>query len=768
MKKSKITYKQSVALTIFALIGILVIVFGAYSYYDYRKECQERAGREAEIVANRVVAQVNERLDNLRQYYISSVEEDEIRWVLENDISYADYSHYKGAFDAMACRSFFNGYVSGFTFVNYRTGWVLNNKGMFPLEETYNQDMLQELFDSSNGGIDKNYWNYDSTFSIENTVDRKYRVTVETEGLNFIMRLPSYSYNVYGMLIVNLNMNTWKQWMQEWISQNEELVVLDEEGDVIYSSNSRLTAECQNIQQKYGDAEMPRQVTGDGVPYMVSSSQSGILNWNYYVLHDIRTEQNVSTRFSSVFLILMVLLLAVCFWLVTYMIYHPISNLMRDFSQGMDKKSVGNELDFLAGSFRNLKEDKQALQGLLEQQQDKLLELFELRLVRGEVRSEDEWTEYIEDFHLRSWKYFATAVVVLNLRGEEETQSNFSEDAICLKIVQELPQEIKNLAWMPPIYNACTIFGLFAEDDENALVNKITEFYKNLQEHAESMYGYRILMGVSATHTDHKHIRAAYRESINALTASSHKEPENEGIPQQENAIQDCNFYLASTTMHDGSYDNSFEKEIQSGIKTIDKIQCYKTTDEFTHYLAERGGSQDENMIFILRYVNSILLTALEARVDLNMLYPDGLRKVYREVLEVTEPSRERRYIKANFIDPIIEARSELLENRSYSMMEEIEKRIAEKKGDITLTECADAMGVHPTYIWKILKMEKGKAFSDYLEEYKLEEAKRLLLRTNMTVAEIATELNYTNAQNFIRFFSKSTGVTPGKFRKLY
>lgn len=84
------------------------------------------------------------------------------------------------------------------------------------------------------------------------------------------------------------------------------------------------------------------------------------------------------------------------------------------------------------------------------------------------------------------------------------------------------------------------------------------------------------------------------------------------------------------------------------------------------------------------------------------------------------------------------------------------------------MTECADAMGVHPTYIWKILKMEKGKAFSDYLEEYKLEEAKRLLLRTNMTVAEIATELNYTNAQNFIRFFSKSTGVTPGKFRKLY
>ena len=35
-------------------------------------------------------------------------------------------------------------------------------------------------------------------------------------------------------------------------------------------------------------------------------------------------------------------------------------------------------------------------------------------------------------------------------------------------------------------------------------------------------------------------------------------------------------------------------------------------------------------------------------------------------------------------------------------------------------------------------------------------------------ITEIAEQLNYTNAQNFIRFFSKSTGVTPGKFRKLY
>lgn len=85
-------------------------------------------------------------------------------------------------------------------------------------------------------------------------------------------------------------------------------------------------------------------------------------------------------------------------------------------------------------------------------------------------------------------------------------------------------------------------------------------------------------------------------------------------------------------------------------------------------------------------------------------------------------------------------------------MMEEIQKKLEESKGNITLTECADALGVHPTYIWKVLKMEKGKSFMDYLEEYKINEAKRLLLQTDKTVAEIARVKLYKCAELYPLF----------------
>ena len=96
------------------------------------------------------------------------------------------------------------------------------------------------------------------------------------------------------------------------------------------------------------------------------------------------------------------LLIVVCFLAVSYLIYHPISTLLKDVSgkEGKDR-IVGNELEYLAGSYHSLKKDKQALEGLLYQQQDKLEELFELRLIHGEV-DEEEWDEYLAGFKLRS------------------------------------------------------------------------------------------------------------------------------------------------------------------------------------------------------------------------------------------------------------------------------------------------------------------------------------------------------------------------------
>lgn len=750
------SYKRTVFLYIFLLIMALFLLFSAYAYYDYHIERQENAGREAKMTANRIVSQNDERLGSLWQYYVSMADDDAVKWMLENDIRYSDYSNYKKAYDNMGAKGIFGDYVSGFTFANFRTGWILNNKGLFRLDEAYNGNKIMSIYEEKKQDAEKSYWKYDEDgVVLESQVDRNYRITIETKGLNFIMRLPEASYNTYAVFVANISMDTWEKWIREWLQDCEDIVVLDNAGNLVYATDPELVEDCVTIQNADRHVECMKK---NGRSYRVASAVSDVLDWRYYVFYDVE-EGQAAIRMPVMFFAMMVLSSLVFFLLVSNLIYHPVGMLVKNVAETEEQRPViGNELEYISGSIHSLKKDKQTLERLLHQQQGKLAELFELRLIHGEVKGE-EWEAYLAGFKLRPWKYYATAVVILNL-GDEEMHSMVDEDVVCLELLSQMPDAIKSKAWLPPIYDANAIFAIFGDEKEDALLSRIREFYHEMQTYTGQVSNYRILMGVSATHTNYAHIREAYRESINALTFKA----------VSDDGERMCHFYQASVTAWGGveAYKRQFEDDIKMGIKAVDKKLCYKVTDAFCYYLSHAQGHESELPLYLLRYTNAILVTALEAGVNLNEVYPDGVKKIYRELLEVLEPDRERRYIKWKFIDPIIQNRLDFLENHTTSLLEAIEGLIAESNGNLSLTECAEQLGVHQTYIWKILKLERGRSFSGYVEEYKINEAKRLLLESKLTVAEIAERLNYTNAQNFIRFFSKSTGVTPGKFRKLY
>jgi len=770
MKKNRrLSYKQVVYLCVMAAILLLLFIFVFYSYFSYLRECEAAAVREAENTAYKVVSQVDERFNILQQYYNTKVTEDDIKEVIENWIDYSYYKQITAARDAFACTTYLDNYVRGYTFINYRTGWIISSKGMFPISDAVNESDLEKYFQDTDSKRDQYYWVYDTSAPIENKIDRNYRTTLELDGLDYIMRLP-HGYNSYAMLIVNVNLNTWKNWIRQSLGEGDQIVVLDENGGggILYASSAALG---QYLAEKVdGGAGIPEGKTEfQGEEYVIRADTSDILGWRYYVFHDISVEKggfNLSL-FWAVAILGMAFLV---FILAAYTIYRPVGILLKDVSADIadirDAPPAGNEMDILAGSIKSLRGDNELLQSMISQSRDRLLEMFELRLIKGEIRREEEWQEYIRDFGLERKRFYVTVVSILDL-SEEEIQSNVQEDMICLKLVEGMPEEIKKMAWMPPVYNSYTICAIFSGDDENVLLENISAYYCAMQEYSQRVSDYKLLMGVSANHTEVRHLQTAYNESIKALTYPAALR--GEAANGQMEAMENCHYYPASATVQYAlNYDSSFEKEVQTGLKALDKSQCYKAVDGFCHGMRESKMPQYECMIFTIRFVNAILFTALETKVNLELIYPQGIRKLYSDLLDAFELSRTRRYIKMYFVDPILEARGELLNQMSYSMMEEIERMIEESKGDISLTQCAEALHVHPTYVWKVLKMEKGKSFSDYLEEYKLEEAKKLLLGTSLSVAEIAASLNYTNAQNFIRFFSKKVGVTPGKYRKLY
>lgn len=768
--------KQYKRILIIVLVLFLFLAFGNLAHY-YRKSL-DSAQAEAEITANRLVSQLDERLANLERYYISIVPEDAVQWILDNTMKEMDYNRYKATYDRMVSKERFSEYVSDFTLVNFSTGWVLNNRGLFEKDDISNFGGVLQLYKQSTSS--KKYWNYQ-----ENGTQEAYQAEdnkkIDIDGLSFVLPLPMNAHNTYAFMVAGIDMDLWWEWHKEWESAYDKIVVLDEAGSVVYATDDILVNLCTDFYADDIVSGAIGRVRKDGHTYMASAKTSDVLKWNYYIFHDVKDGQvNAGVTFLMFMLLLILIVFGVFGVLVfSFWLYHSgsaqagkimhskdVHSKTLETQESLAAESDKKELEYLKGSLRDMHQDKQALEHLLGQQQEKILELFELRLMRGEVDNE-EWEEYLNGLNLRPWKCFATVVSILNFR-EEEVEDMINEDVICLKILQEMPAQLKAMAWMPPTYNAGTVFAIFAEEDENTLFETIKKFCEGMQACAQNVGGFHVMMGVSATHTDYHHIRTAYHESINAFILHAEFYEQKDFAAAEE--MPDCRFYLADLTSQKKVYDQTFENNVKAAVKALDKQQCYQVTDDFCRYLCDLKGQENElrSNVYLIRYVNAIMLAAIDLGIDINQVYPEDIRKMYLELLGVAEPDRERRIIKWKFIDPIIRERLEYLEKHSKTMIESIERMIAEKNGNISLPECADALGVHVSYIWKILKMERNKSFSDYVEEYKLAEAKRLLLETECTVAEIAERLNYTNAQNFIRFFSKSTGVTPGKFRKLY
>ncbi len=82
--------------------------------------------------------------------------------------------------------------------------------------------------------------------------------------------------------------------------------------------------------------------------------------------------------------------------------------------------------------------------------------------------------------------------------------------------------------------------------------------------------------------------------------------------------------------------------------------------------------------------------------------------------------------------------------------------------------EYADLLYVTPNHLNALCSEILGKTAGDLIRDRILLEAKRLLTNADMTVTEIAYDLNFQDNSYFNRFFKKNVGVTPDEFRKQF
>jgi len=99
----------------------------------------------------------------------------------------------------------------------------------------------------------------------------------------------------------------------------------------------------------------------------------------------------------------------------------------------------------------------------------------------------------------------------------------------------------------------------------------------------------------------------------------------------------------------------------------------------------------------------------------------------------------------------------------------EVQKFIQDNfRSAISLESVSQKAGFNATYFSLLFKKETGMNFLEYLTEVRIKEAKLLLSDPRKAIADVAEEVGYSDVKHFSRLFTRSTGLHPSKFRKLY
>lgn len=118
-----------------------------------------------------------------------------------------------------------------------------------------------------------------------------------------------------------------------------------------------------------------------------------------------------------------------------------------------------------------------------------------------------------------------------------------------------------------------------------------------------------------------------------------------------------------------------------------------------------------------------------------------------------------------------------MLEQGGASRANSVASRLAERaaayiqqhyKEKITNESLASALHFHPNYIVRCMKAKYNRTPMDYLHEFRIERAKRLLITTEWAIDRIAEEVGFRYTPYFSASFKKSTGLSPLQFRKQY
>ncbi len=223
---------------------------------------------------------------------------------------------------------------------------------------------------------------------------------------------------------------------------------------------------------------------------------------------------------------------------------------------------------------------------------------------------------------------------------------------------------------------------------------------------------------------------------------------------------------LSLNCEYEADYPVDLEKELFEHIEKGQLQETISVAEKFFDWMVNADGSQKENTR--LKVLEFVLWAEKIAYEKGGRTYSFFERKNYLD--SVTGQDIDEAQLKAWFLHKLENACSNVLHNhddKSLSLIEQAKEYIQSNyQKDISLADVSREVNISPYYFSKVFKEETGENFIEYLTSVRINQAKALLNRPELSMKEICALSGYSDPNYFSRLFKKNVGLTPTEYKE--
>ncbi len=209
------------------------------------------------------------------------------------------------------------------------------------------------------------------------------------------------------------------------------------------------------------------------------------------------------------------------------------------------------------------------------------------------------------------------------------------------------------------------------------------------------------------------------------------------------------------------------KKELDALIEAIERgehVEIRKCVDDFYEEMRKTGLTGSTMNLNINYLLFQLIHLASELDSEVNQ------EEILRLISESTTEEGISRGGKAHLCRMAYaygEYITQLRKNVSRGVLGDVEEEIKRNyASNLTLKDLSEKYYVNSAYLGQLFRKKYGCSFKDYLNKKRIEEAARLLRKTDLKVYEIAEAVGYKDSDYFVNKFIEAMGCTPTKYKK--